>query len=90
MTDAGANVEPTAPKAGIWEDFVDIFVQPAQVFERRRDGKFGLALLALVVITGVLFFALRNGIAIKCAKTRMKGLSPLSIALGTAPIRLRK
>lgn len=57
-------VDPTPPsRAGIWEDFVDIFVQPAQVFERRRDGKFGLALLALVVLTGILFFALRNGIA---------------------------
>jgi hypothetical protein len=61
MTDAA--VEPTPPKAGIWEDFVDIFVQPAQVFERRRDGKFGLALLALVVITAILFLALRNGMA---------------------------
>src|SRR5215207_11521644 len=50
-------------KAGIWEDFVDIFVQPAQVFERRREGKFGLALLALMVMSGVLFFELRNGIA---------------------------
>ena len=64
MTDPAEPVAAPAPsKAGLWEDFVDIFVQPAQVFERRRDGKFGLALLALVVITGVLFFALRNGIA---------------------------
>jgi hypothetical protein len=64
MTDPAEPVTTPEPaKAGIWEDFVDIFVQPAQVFERRREGKFGLALLALVVITGVLFFALRNGIA---------------------------
>jgi len=61
MTEAAGSPSPSSP--GIWEDFVDIFVQPAQVFERRREGKFGLALLALVVITGVLFFALRNGIA---------------------------
>jgi hypothetical protein len=61
MTEAAA--DPTPAKSGIWEDFVDIFVQPAQVFERRRDGKFGLALLALVLISGVLFFALRNGMA---------------------------
>ena len=60
MTDAtGA---PAPAKSGIWEDFVDIFVQPAQVFERRRDGKFGLALLALIIITAVLFFALKNGL----------------------------
>jgi len=61
MTDATAN--PTPGKAGLWEDFIDIFMQPSQVFERRRDGKFGLALLALVVLSGVLFFALHNGIA---------------------------
>lgn len=61
MTEAAR--DPVPAKPGIWEDFVDIFVQPAQVFDRRRDGKFGLALLALVVISGVVFLALRNGIA---------------------------
>lgn len=61
MTDAAAS--PTPSKAGLWEDFIDIFMQPSQVFERRREGKFGLALLALVVLSGILFFALRNGIA---------------------------
>lgn len=61
MTDAAAN--PTPSSAGLWEDFIDIFYQPSQVFERRREGKFGLALLALVVVSGILFFALRNGIA---------------------------
>ena len=61
MTDAAPS--PTSDKAGIWEDFVDIFMQPSQVFERRRDGKFGMALLVLVVLSGVVFFALRNGIA---------------------------
>ena len=61
MTDATASPAPS--KGSIWEDFVDIFIQPRQVFERRREGKFGLALLALVVLSGILFFALRNGIA---------------------------
>jgi hypothetical protein len=61
MTDAAAN--PTPTRGGIWEDFVDIFVNPSQVFERRREGQFGLAMLALVVLSAVLFFALRNGIA---------------------------
>ncbi|MEO5588913.1 MAG: YIP1 family protein [Gemmatimonadaceae bacterium] len=58
------SVETTeSGKAGLWEDFIDIFFQPAAVFERRRDGKFGLALLVLAVLSGVLFFALHNGIA---------------------------
>jgi len=47
----------------LWEDFIDIFYQPAQVFERRRDGKFGLALLAYVLVAAILFFALHNGLA---------------------------
>jgi hypothetical protein len=51
------------PKAGLWEDFIDIFYQPAQVFERRRDGKFAMALIAFWVLSVVLFFALRNGLA---------------------------
>jgi Yip1 domain len=61
MTDAGA--EPTPTKAGLWEDFIDIFTQPSVVFERRREGTFGLAMLILVVVSGVLFFALHNGLA---------------------------
>ena len=61
MSDATASPSPT--KAGLWEDFIDIFMQPSQVFDRRRDGKFGLALLALVVLSAILFFALRNGLS---------------------------
>ena len=61
MTEATAS--PTPAKSGIWEDFIDIFYQPSQVFDRRRDGKFGLALLALVILSGVLFLALKNGLA---------------------------
>ncbi|MEO8192632.1 MAG: Yip1 family protein [Gemmatimonadales bacterium] len=61
MTDAAASPPPATP--GLWEDFVDIFTQPSQVFERRRDGQFGLALLILSVVTGILAFALHNGLA---------------------------
>ena len=45
------------PKASVWEDFLDIFYAPAQVFARRMDGKFGLALLILVVLSAVLWYA---------------------------------
>ena len=61
MTEATSNQAPASP--GIWEDFIDIFMNPSAVFERRRDGKFGLALLALILISTVLYFALRNGLA---------------------------
>ena len=51
----------TAPsaKAALWEDFVDIFYAPSKVYERRRDGRFGPALLVGTVVTLVLFFAFR-------------------------------
>src|SRR3972149_2002100 len=46
--------------SGILEDFLDVFVAPATLFRRRGDGKFGPALLALIVLTAVLFFATRG------------------------------
>jgi len=60
MSDPVASAEP--PKATLWEDFIDIFYQPAAVFERRRNGQFGMALLVLSVLSGVLYLALRNGL----------------------------
>jgi hypothetical protein len=50
----------TAPTSSLWEDFVDIFYAPSQVFARRREGRFGLALLVLTVLAAVLFFAFRS------------------------------
>lgn len=48
---------PGQQQASIWEDFVDIFYAPSTVFERRREGRFALALLILTVLMGVLFYA---------------------------------
>ena len=62
MTDATA-AAPTPSKASVWEDFIDILYQPSAVFERRREGQFGLALVILAVVTGILAFALHNGLA---------------------------
>jgi hypothetical protein len=55
------DLPPAAPveKASVIEDFVDIFYAPSKVFERRRDGQFGLALFLLFVLMIVLFFATR-------------------------------
>ena len=61
MTDATA--APLPAKASVWEDFVDILHQPSIVFDRRRAGQFGMALLILAVITGILAFVLHNGLA---------------------------
>lgn len=61
MTDA--TPAPAPAKTSVWEDFVDIFTSPSAVFERRRDGQFGMALAILAVLTGILAFALHNGLA---------------------------
>ena len=50
---------PAVEKTSVIEDFLDIFYAPSQVYERRRDGSFGLALLLLVVVMVALYFATR-------------------------------
>src|SRR5256714_15683978 len=50
------DVEPAPSKAGLWEDFVDIFYAPSSVFARRAVGIFGLPLLFLIVVAAILVF----------------------------------
>lgn len=57
-TPAGAS----SSNSGLWEDFIDILYQPSAVFDRRREGQFGLGLVVLIVMWAVLYFALQNGI----------------------------
>jgi len=42
------------------DDFLDVFVSPVAVFERRSDGKFGLPLLVFFIAMTALFFATRS------------------------------
>ena len=56
MTPAPA-AAPTA--ASPWEDYLDVFISPAQLFRRRADGAFGQAMLVLVVLSAILFFGTR-------------------------------
>ena len=60
MGDAGAVREEEPGRAGLWEDFVDIFYAPSSVFARRSDGKFGMPLLLLVLVGAVLAFLTKN------------------------------
>ena len=55
MTTPAATTGAAKP-APVWEDLVDIFYAPRQVFERRRDGKFGLALVIVLVLAAVLLY----------------------------------
>lgn len=55
----GIGGEPTgaAPaKTSTWEDVLDIFYIPEEVFERRRDGKYLVPLIVLCLLTVVVYF----------------------------------
>ncbi len=54
MSDAPVSVAP--PKTAAWEDVLDIFYAPRQVFERRRDGKYLIAMLVLCLVTMAVFY----------------------------------
>lgn len=59
-SDAAAVKDEEPGRAGLWEDFVDIFYAPSSVFARRSEGKFGMPLLFLVLVGTVLFFLTKN------------------------------
>src|SRR5690606_39925611 len=48
----------TEGSASLWEDFVDIYYAPRQVFARREEGgRWGIVLLILVGLMALLYFA---------------------------------
>jgi len=57
MSETPATASVTSSR---WEDFIDVFISPAELFRRRSDGKFGQALLVLIVLIGIVFFLTRN------------------------------
>ena len=64
-SDRGARYDAAAPqpadaKASIFEDFIDIFHQPSQVFARRANSGFGLHLLLVSIIAAAFAFANRG------------------------------
>jgi len=46
----------TTPRAAIWEDFIDIFYAPSDVFRRRENGNFFIPLAVITLMCGVLFY----------------------------------
>ena len=54
MTTSATAENVPAPRASIWEDFADIWVSPSSVYDRRREGKFGLVLLILSILMAAL------------------------------------
>jgi hypothetical protein len=45
------------------DDYLDVFVSPTALFTRRSDGKFGQALLVMVILASILFFATKTAMA---------------------------
>ena len=45
-----------APRAAVWEDFIDIFYAPSAVFRRRENGNFFIPLAIITIVCGVLFY----------------------------------
>lgn len=48
--------EAAAPRAAVWEDFIDIFYAPSAVFRRRENGNFFIPLAIITILCGVLFY----------------------------------
>ncbi len=63
MTDQftdGSPDGPTVPAekpASKWEDFIDIFYAPSDVFARRATSGFGIPMLVVTVLSGLIFWA---------------------------------
>lgn len=52
--DASTTPAPAASSASLWEDFIDIFISPSEVFERRRNSGFFVPLIIFAVVLTVL------------------------------------
>jgi hypothetical protein len=48
---------PEAKPAAWWEDFIDIFYAPSQVFARRARAEFGLPMIVVTVLIALIAFA---------------------------------
>jgi hypothetical protein len=53
MTETGSG----PAKGGLMDDLIEAIVAPVRAFERRRDGRYGLLLVVLTVLTGVIMVA---------------------------------
>jgi hypothetical protein len=57
MNETTTDAPSTEAPPSLWEDFIDIFYAPREVFARRRNAGFGIVLLILTLLLTVLFFA---------------------------------
>ena len=61
MSESTASVAPSSPaQSSFWEDVIDIFFQPAEVFRRRQNRSVWPPMLFVAISIGVIFFATFN------------------------------
>ena len=55
-----APAAPTPERAALWEDFLEIFIKPSAVFERRKDAGFLVPFLVLLVVFVGIYLGLKG------------------------------
>lgn len=50
----------TATASSRWDDYLDVFLAPSDLFTRRSDGKFGQALLVLMILMTIAWFGTKT------------------------------
>ncbi len=74
-----------AEKGGLMDDLLEIFVAPSKVFARRREGKYGMLLLVLVVLALVIALATK-GLATPYYEAEFDHQMRLQMAKGNPPM----
>lgn len=82
----GVVVETVPARAGLFEDVIDLFVSPRELFARQRTPHFWGALIVLAVLSGILLFAAGTAIrpVLQAEAMRMIANNP-NIEPGTTP-----
>ncbi|HVX42166.1 MAG TPA: Yip1 family protein [Gemmatimonadaceae bacterium] len=62
MTDSTAAATPQPAQPGFFDDFIEIFYKPADVFRRRQNGSIWAPMLLVAISIGVIFFFTFNAL----------------------------
>ena len=50
--------EPAAPQADRWEDYIDVFISPAELFRRRARGSLTHPMVTIALLSMVIYFVM--------------------------------
>jgi hypothetical protein len=80
MTETVTDAPAPAARASLWEDFIDIFYAPREVYARRREAGFGFVLVILTVVMTALFFVAQGPLADAFAAEFRRGMEQAGAA----------